>query len=91
MKRAAIQSLRVIACAALLTGCADAEPNVALCLEGHTYGFWGGLWHGFICFWSFIGSLFIDEIAVWAPNNNGAWYAFGFLLGAGCFVRITKG
>ncbi|MEZ4686465.1 MAG: hypothetical protein R3B47_10485 [Bacteroidia bacterium] len=27
--------------------------------------------------------LFRDDITVFAPNNNGAWYAFGFLLGSG--------
>lgn len=73
-------------CAVLLFGCADVEPNVQACLEGHQYGFWGGLWHGLICPFSFIGSLFSDDIAVWAPNNNGGWYAFGFLLGAGALI-----
>lgn len=67
----------------MLTGCADVQPGIEKCLEGHTYGFWGGLWHGIISPISFIGSLFSDDIAMWAVNNNGGWYSFGFVLGAG--------
>ena len=68
----------------LFSGCADVG---AVCpAEGeHTYGFWGGLWHGLIVLLSWIGSLFSDNIAVYAVNNNGGWYDFGFLLGAGSF------
>ncbi len=69
----------------LVTSCADVEPNAAKCLIGHTYGFWGGLWHGIIAPFAFIGSLFTDDIAVWAANNNGGWYTFGFVLGVGGF------
>lgn len=66
-----------------MTSCADSEPLVQNCLQGHTYGFWGGLWHGLISPFSFIGSLFSDDIEVFAPNNNGGWYTFGFLIGVG--------
>lgn len=69
--------------ALLLTGCADVQPDVKNCVEGHVYGFWGGLWHGIIAPISWIGSLFNDDIAVWAINNNGGWYTSGFILGVG--------
>lgn len=65
-----------------LTGCANKEV-VNQCLTGHTYGFLGGLWHGFIAPFDFIGMLFRDNITVYAQNNNGGWYAFGFLIGSG--------
>ncbi len=78
----------------LLTGCADVEPNAAQCLTGHTYGFWGGLWHGMVAPIAMVGSWIWDDITVWAPNNNGGWYTFGFLLGAGALIgggsRSTK-
>jgi len=64
------------------TGCADAE-NIQESLTGHTYGFWGGLWHGMIVPFAFIGSLFSDAITVYAVNNNGGFYDFGFCLGIG--------
>ncbi len=67
----------------LLTGCADVQHNINPCLEGHIYGFWGGLWHGMIAPFSWIGSLFSSDIAVWAINNNGGWYTTGFIIGIG--------
>jgi hypothetical protein len=66
----------------LLSGCAHNE-QVKQCLTGPTYGFWGGLWHGFIAPFDFIGMIIGKNIAMYAQNNNGAWYAFGFLLGSG--------
>jgi hypothetical protein len=66
----------------LFTGCAHREI-VTHCLQGHTYGFWGGLWHGFISPFDLIGMLIYNDVTVFAQNNNGAWYAFGFLIGSG--------
>ncbi|NTW25716.1 MAG: hypothetical protein HGA37_13545 [Lentimicrobium sp.] len=65
-----------------LTGCTNNEV-VTECLNGQTYGFWYGLWHGIIAPVDLILMLFRDDITVFAPNNNGAWYAFGFVLGSG--------
>ena len=65
------------------SSCADVSPNIQECVNENAYGFWGGLWHGIIAPFSFIGSLFFDDIAFYAYNNNGAWYNFGFVLGAG--------
>jgi hypothetical protein len=67
---------------AILSGCAQSEV-VNQCLKGHTYGFFGGLWHGFIAPFDFIGMLFNDKITMYAQNNNGGLYALGFLLGSG--------
>jgi hypothetical protein len=66
----------------LITGCAKNEP-VSQCLTGHTYGFLGGLWHGFIAPFDFIGMLFNKDITMYAQNNNGGLYALGFLIGGG--------
>lgn len=66
----------------LLAGCANNE-DVSTCLTGHEYGFLGGLWHGFIAPFDFIGMLFSDEITMYAQNNNGGLYALGFLIGSG--------
>jgi hypothetical protein len=66
----------------LLSGCAGNE-SVKQCLTGHTYGFFGGLWHGFIAPFDFIGMLFNEKITMYAQNNNGGLYALGFLLGSG--------
>jgi hypothetical protein len=66
----------------ILSSCSNKEV-VTQCLHGHTFGFWGGLIHGFIAPFDLIAMFFRDDVTVYAPNNNGAWYAFGFLLGSG--------
>ncbi len=66
----------------ILSGCANREL-VDACLAGHTYGFWGGLWHGFIAPFDFAGMLIWEDVTLYAQNNNGGWYAFGFLIGSG--------
>lgn len=76
------QTVILIAVIFVMAGCAD-TVNVNECISSAPYGFWSGLWHGLICPISFIGSLFSDDIAVYAMNNTGGWYDFGFLLGAG--------
>ena len=76
----------IFICALLLSSCADVQPQVVKCLEGHEYGFWGGLWHGIIAPFAWVGSWFSDDIAVWAVNNNGGWYTFGFLFGVGALI-----
>jgi flagellin-like protein len=72
----------LIAFILMLSGCANSEV-VTGCLKGHTYGFWGGLWHGIIAPIDLIAMLWRDDVSVFAQNNNGIWYAFGFILGSG--------
>jgi hypothetical protein len=74
----------------VFTGCAETQPHIQQCLEGYKCGFWTGLIHGMIAPVSFILSLFIKHIDVYAVNNDGSWYTFGFLLGVGAFTSETK-
>lgn len=95
MKTRRIQLILIACTVLLLSSCADTQPNIKECLEGHQYGFWGGIWHGMIAPIAFIISLFKDDVAVFAINNNGNWYVFGFLLGVSSSigsssVRIKK-
>ena len=71
---------------ALLSGCA-VPVHIDTCVAGaRVYGFWNGLWHGMTAGISFIGSLINPEkYVVYAVNNNGGWYNFGFLLGVGAW------
>jgi hypothetical protein len=66
----------------IFSSCADVS-HVHQCLPvtEHTYGFWGGAWHGTIAPLSFIGELFSDDISIYAVNNNGRWYDFGYVIG----------
>ena len=66
----------------VLSGCADVTP-IENCVTDKPAGFLWGLWHGIIAPISFVGSLFIEDIAMYAVNNSGGWYDFGFVIGAG--------
>src|SRR5438067_6660692 len=68
-----------------LTSCA-AGPNTARAVAnagGHVAGFWLGLWQGIIAPITFLVSLFTNHVNVYEIHNNGNWYNFGFVLGAG--------
>jgi hypothetical protein len=66
-----------------LTACA-AGPNTMVNTaagEGEIAGFWQGVWHGFISPFTFLISLFKDDINIYEVYNNGGWYNFGFMFG----------
>lgn len=72
-----------IGLALLLSACASQMPET-VSQVAETPGFLWGLWHGFIFPWSFIGSLFSDDIAIYGVPNSGGWYDFGFFVGVSC-------
>jgi len=82
MKKLIFLTLFLMIAVMLFSSCAEVQ-NIDACKTGDTYGFLGGLWHGIIAPVSFVISLFSDNVAVWAVNNNGGWYTFGFLIGVG--------
>ncbi|MGB2764173.1 MAG: hypothetical protein WBC20_07135 [Candidatus Aminicenantaceae bacterium] len=55
--------------------------------EGKIAGFLKGLWHGFIAPITFIISIFKKSVRFYEVHNNGFWYNFGFVLGAGLFLN----
>jgi len=88
MKKIKFTFLLVLLVAMLAIGCADVAQIEFINPDEHTYGFWGGKWHGMIMFPSFIGSLIWDDVAVYAVHNNGAWYDFGFVGGFFIMLRL---
>ncbi|HBG78687.1 MAG: hypothetical protein WC770_10235 [Phycisphaerae bacterium] len=48
---------------------------------GSPAGFLSGLWHGAIAPFTFIVSIFIENVSMYETNNNGVWYEWGFLMG----------
>ncbi|WP_075350361.1 hypothetical protein [Algoriphagus marinus] len=66
----------------LFSSCAEVT-NIEDCVTDEPYGFFFGVWHGIIAPISFVLSVFFDDIAMYAVNNTGGWYDFGFVLGAG--------
>lgn len=75
----------VVATILLLSGCATVSPDT---LDVTPYGFWGGLVHGFLAPIELLAMVFSPngDYVVFHPNNNGAWYSFGFLIGCGCIT-----
>jgi len=78
------------ALALLVAGCAEARPVQIYCFDDcHQYGFWGGLWHGFILVEDFFASLIWSDVVVYARNNTGRWYDAGFIIGTGTFAVLV--
>lgn len=61
-----------------LAGCAT---QVSGAVQPYAPGFLMGLLHGALAPISFVGSLFLNDVAIYAVPNNGGWYDFGFLIG----------
>lgn len=75
-----------IAAGAFLLGACAAGVNPEMDVpapDGGVAGFWLGLWHGIIAPFTFVISLFTDNVSLYEVHNNGNWYDFGFVLGAG--------
>jgi len=73
----------------LLTASCAPGPNAlekTADAEGRIAGFFLGLWHGFISPVTFIVSVFTSKVRFYEVHNIGAWYNFGFVLGAGLFL-----
>jgi hypothetical protein len=75
-------ALALVALAALVSGCAGPNPLVNTPGTNGVAGFWAGVWHGLICFVTFLISLFNRDVHMYEVHNNGTWYNLGFLLGA---------
>jgi hypothetical protein len=59
--------------------------------QGKVAGFWQGLGHGFIAFFTFLVSLFNENVSIYEVHNNGKWYDFGFILGVMMFFGGSRG
>jgi hypothetical protein len=78
----------ILALAVVLASCAPG-PNAlekTANAQGRTAGFLLGLWHGLISPVTFIISVFSKNVRFYEVHNNGGWYNFGFVLGAGLFL-----
>lgn len=88
MKKAALIGCLLIllfAFTSCVPGPNDAEKTPGK--DGKIAGFWKGLWHGLISPITFIISIFSKSIRLYEVHNNGGWYNFGFVIGAGLFLQ----
>jgi hypothetical protein len=89
MRRIALTLVLALVLIALVSaGCAPGSNNAQKTpsAEGKVAGFWLGLWHGLISPITFIVSLFDRGVNLYEIHNNGNWYNFGFVIGAGLFL-----
>ncbi len=77
-RKAKLLGLGLVLTAAIVGCAAGAQSSFAT----NPAGFWAGLWHGLICWITFIVSLFTSRIGMYEVNNAGRLYDLGFLLGA---------
>jgi hypothetical protein len=78
------RAVRVVTIVAFLFLAGCAAGNVKFTAEDPA-GFFMGFWHGLILLFSFIVSLFNDNVLVYETANSGHIYDLGFLLGVVCF------
>lgn len=74
-------SLGMVLLILLLVSCAPGNVK----FDNSPAGFWVGLWHGCISFFTFVISLFSDKVTIYETANTGGWYNFGFILGIAIF------
>jgi len=77
----------IIFCSLLLTSCASHFQDTTVY---DPYGFFSGLWHGFIFPLSFFGWLFVDNVYVIGQPNTGGTYFLGFIIGAACILGASS-
>jgi hypothetical protein len=61
-----------------LTGCAHHYTAESV---ADPYGFFYGIWHGFIFPFSVVGWLLFDGVQIIGRPNSGLWYYVGFGVG----------
>jgi hypothetical protein len=87
-KTLALGILIVFVIMMLSLSCAPGPNDVVKTSDkaGKVAGFWKGLWHGLISPITFIISIFSKSVNFYEVHNNGGWYNFGFVIGAGLFL-----
>ena len=86
-----VRTITLVAITTVLLSACTAGTNTAAVVADGGAGFWLGLWHGIIAPITFVISLFTDEINIYEVANNGNWYDFGFVLGAGILFGGRSG
>lgn len=76
-------SILILFVSLLLFSCFAENVNLDECVSDRPDGFFMGVIHGLIAPITFFISLFVHTIKMYAVNNAGGWYDFGFVLGSG--------
>lgn len=71
----------------VVASCAK-QQDLSNCLTGEPDSFFPGLIHGLISPIAFISMLLGDDVTIYSANNDGKWYALGFIIGTGGFTKL---
>ncbi len=87
MKKTGLAVVALMA-ALIMTGCVPGPNDLEKTPDedGDVAGFLTGVWHGLLAPITFVISLFTKSVRLYEVHNNGTWYNFGFVLGAGLFL-----
>lgn len=72
----------------LVVGSCAKQQDLSNCLSGQPESFFPGLIHGLISPIAFLSMLLGDDVTIYSANNDGKWYALGFIIGTGGFTKI---
>lgn len=75
------------------TGCAQALrlPDFSKVGGAEQAGLFSGIWHGLTVPISFIGSLCMEDVAIYAAYNTGGWYDSGYCFGLFVLACVMMG
>ena len=79
-KKTVFAGLLLLGIMFLLSGCYPGSGDYD---SERLAGFFWGLWHGLIVWFTLIGSLFSDQVTIYEVYNTGFGYNLGFLIGVG--------
>jgi len=90
MRKQILVGAIALALALVLVGCAPgsgplSDSPIETPVTKGPAGFWLGLWHGFIALFTFIISLFRDDVGIYELHNKGHLYDLGYILGVMAF------
>lgn len=71
----------------IIASCAKSQ-DLSNCLTGERDSFFPGLIHGLISPLAFVSMLLGDDVTIYSSNNDGKWYALGFIIGTGGFTKL---
>lgn len=76
-------SVLLLVAVVCVAGCANHYSAEAV---ESPYGFFSGLWHGFIFLFSLVGCIFIDSVHLIGKPNTGFGYGVGYAIGLIAFL-----
>lgn len=76
----------LLTCMLAFNSCAKPEL-IEQCVNSKPANFLNGIIHGLILPFSFLASVFKNDVTIYAVNNVGTWYNFGYIIGVSACLK----